>query len=55
MDFIKDCLDKTMNLRSISTKYNIPMDDIFYVYQEKRKLYNFTEIQNIMNEVYFNE
>ena len=55
MNFVMDCLDRNMSLRDISTKHNIPMDAIFDVYVEKRKLYNFTEIQNIMKEVYYCE
>lgn len=53
MSFIIDCLDRNMSLREISMKHNIPMDCIFDVYEEKRKFYNFTEIQNIMLEVYY--
>lgn len=53
MSFIIDCLDRNMSLREISMKHNIPMDCIFDVYEEKRKLYNFAEIQNIMREVYY--
>lgn len=55
MNFIIDCLDRNMSLKEISIKHNIPMDAIFDVYEEKRKLYNFTEIQNIMKEVYYCE
>lgn len=55
MNFVRDCLDKNISLREISMNYNIPMDAIFDVYEEKRKLYNFTEIQNIMKEVYYCE
>lgn len=53
MNFIIDALDRNMSLREISMKHNIPIEDIFDVYEEKRKLYNFTEIQNIMREVYY--
>ena len=53
MSFIIDCLDRNISLREISMKHNIPMDCIFDVYEEKRKLYNYTEIQNIMREVYY--
>lgn len=55
MSFIIDCLDRNMSLKEISRKHNIPMESIFDVYEEKRKLYNFTEIQNIMKEVYYCE
>lgn len=55
MSFIIDCLDRNMSLKEISVKHHIPMDAIFDVYEEKRKLYNFTEIQNIMKEVYYCE
>lgn len=55
MSFVRDCLDRNMSLREISRKYNIQMDSIFDVYEGKRKLYNFTEIQNIMKEVYYCE
>ena len=55
MDFVKDCLDKTMSLKDVATKHNIPIDKIFDEYQARRKMYNFTEIQNIMSEVYYCE
>ena len=55
MQFVRDCLDRNLSLKDISKKHNIPTDIIFDVYEEKRKLYNFTEIQNIMREVYYCE
>ena len=55
MQFVRDCLDRNMSLKQISINHNIPMGAIFDVYEEKRKMYNFTEIQNIMREVYYCE
>lgn len=52
--FIVDCLDKTLSLKSVATKHNIPIDRIFDEYQARRKAYNYQEILNCMEEVYYN-
>lgn len=52
--FVIDCLDRNMSLKSVATKYNIPFDKVFDEYESRRKMYNYCEILNIMEEVYYN-
>lgn len=52
--FIIDCLSNKMSLRRISEAHNIPIDKIFDEYQARRQAYNYQEILNCMQEVYYN-
>lgn len=52
--FIVDCLSNKMSLRQISANHNIPIDRIFDEYQARRKAYDYQEILNCMQEVYYN-
>lgn len=51
--FIVDCLSNKMSLRQISANYNIPIDKVFDEYEQRRKMYNYCEIMNAMEEVYY--
>lgn len=53
MNFIRDCLDRNMSLKDVATKYNIPIDKVFDEYEQRRKMYNYCEIMNAMEEVYY--
>lgn len=52
--FCRDCLDRNLSLRDVATKYNIPLDKVFDEYESRRKMYNYCEIVNVMEEVYYN-
>lgn len=52
--FVRDALDRSMSLRDVATKYHIPLDKIFDEYKSRRKMYNYCEIFNVMQEVYYN-
>lgn len=53
MNFIRDCLDRNMSLKDVATKYNIPIDKVFDEYEQRRKMHNYCEIMNAMEEVYY--
>ena len=52
--FIRDALNRNMTLKDVATKYHIPLDKIFDEYESRRKMYNYCEIINVMEEVYYN-
>ena len=51
--FIIDCLDRTMSLRDVATKYNITLDDVMEKYHEERAKYTDAEIDEVMKRVYY--
>ena len=53
MEFIKDCLSRTMSLRAVANKWGITINDVISKYHEERKKYTDAEIEAIVNEVYY--
>lgn len=51
MEFIKDCLSRSMSLHDIEVKYGVT--DVLGEYQKHKKMYSQDEINNAMNEVYY--
>lgn len=53
MNFIKDCLSSKTSLRDVATKYNMSVEDVFLKYREERCNYTDEQIEQIMQEVYY--
>lgn len=53
MQFLKDCLSRKMTLREVADKYGITLDDVMERYHKERAKYTDSEIEVIMNEVYY--
>lgn len=53
MEFLKDCLSRKMTLREVVNKYGITLDDVMERYHKERVKYTDSEIEVIMNEVYY--
>lgn len=51
VEFIRDCLSRSMSLHDIEVKYGIT--DVLGEYQKHKKMYSQDEINNAMNEVYY--
>lgn len=52
-NFVKDVLSRKMSLKQVCQKYNVAMDDVLERYHMERAKYTEDEIQQIMNEVYY--
>lgn len=52
-NFVKDVLSREMSLKQVCQKYNVAMDDVWERYHMERAKYTDDEIQQIMNEVYY--
>lgn len=52
-NFVKDVLSREMSLKQVCQKYNVAMDDVLERYHIERAKYTEDEIQQIMNEVYY--
>ena len=53
MEFIKDCLNRKLTLREVANKWGITLDDVMDKYHEERSKYTDDEVEQIMNEVYY--
>lgn len=53
MSFIKDCLSRRMSLSDIAVKWNIDIDDVLTKYLEEKAKYTQDEINQVMEEVYY--
>lgn len=54
MEFIKDCLNRKITLREVATKWGITLDEVMDKYHDERSKFTDTEIEQAMNEVYYN-
>lgn len=52
-NFVKDVLSREMSLKQVCKKYNVAMDDVLERYHIERAKYTEDEMQQIMNEVYY--
>lgn len=52
-NFVKDVLSREMSLKQVCKKYSVAMDDVLERYHMERAKYTEDEIQQIMNEVYY--
>lgn len=52
-NFVKDALSREMSLKQVCQKYNVAIDDVLERYHTERAKYTDDEIQQIMNEVYY--
>ena len=51
VEFIKDCLSRSMSLHDIEVKYGVT--DVLGEYQKHKKMYSQECINKIMEEVYY--
>lgn len=51
--FVKDILSREMSLKQVCKKYNVATDDVLERYHMERAKYTEDEMQQIMNEVYY--
>lgn len=51
MEFIKDCLSRSMSLHDIEVKYGVV--DVLGEYQKCKQMYSQEYINQIMEEVYY--
>ena len=51
MQFIRDCLSRSMSLHEIEVKYNVT--DVLEEYQKRKQMYSQEVINQIMQEVYY--
>lgn len=51
MNFIKDCVSRTMSLHDIEVKYGVT--DVLGEYQKRKQMYSQEQINDIMAEVYY--
>lgn len=51
MEFIKDCLSRSMSLHDIEVKYGVT--DVLCEYRKRKQMYSQEQINMIMNEVYY--
>lgn len=52
-NFVKDVLSREISLKQVCQKCNVAMDDVLERYHMERAKYTEDEIQQIMNEVYY--
>lgn len=52
-NFVKYVLSRETSLKQVCKKYNVAMDDVLERYHMERAKYTEDEIQQIMNEVYY--
>ena len=55
VQFMKDCLNRKMNLSMVARKYHMDIDEVFNVYVQERKKYTREEIDQIMKEVFYRD
>ena len=53
MSFVRDMLNREYSLKYVSTKYNIPEEDLLDEFLKQKKQYTKEEISQIMKEVYY--
>lgn len=53
MEFIKDCLSRSMSMLDIAIKYDIDIEEILPTYMTYKEAYTQEELDNIMKEVYY--
>ena len=52
-EFMRDCLSRTMSLNDVAIKYDIELEDVLPTYMAYKEKYEQEEIDNIMEEVYY--
>lgn len=52
-EFMRDCLSRTMSLNDVAIKYGIELEDVLPTYMAYKEKYDQEEIDNIMEEVYY--
>lgn len=52
-EFMRDCLSRTMSLNDVAIKYGIELEDVWPTYMAYKEKYEQEEIDNIMEEVYY--
>lgn len=52
-NFVRDILSRDMSMKQVCKKYNVAMDDVLERYHMERAKCSEEEIQQIMNEVYY--
>lgn len=53
MDFVRDMLNREYSLKYVSTKYNIPEEDLLEEFMIQKRQYTKAEMEQIMKEVYY--
>lgn len=53
MSFVRDMLNREYSLKFVSTKYNIPEEDLLDEFMKQKRQYTKAEIEQIMKEVYY--
>lgn len=53
MNFVSDMLNREYSLKYVSTKYNIPEEDLLEEFMKQKQKYTKAEIEQIMKEVYY--
>lgn len=52
-EFMRDCLSRTMSLNNVAIKYGIELEDVLPTYMMYKEKYEQEEIDNILEEVYY--
>ena len=55
MEFIRDILSREMSLKQVCQKYDIAMNDILERYHQERAKFTDEEIDEVMQNVYYNQ
>lgn len=55
MEFIMDILSRNMSLKQVCQKYGIAMNDILEHYHQERAKFTDEEIEEVMQNVYYNQ
>lgn len=55
MEFIRDILSRSMSLKQVCQKYGIAMNDILEYYHQERAKFTDEEIEEVMQNVYYNQ
>ena len=53
MNFVRDMLNRKYSLKDLSTKYNMPEEELLDEFLRQKKQYTKAEIDQIMREVYY--
>lgn len=53
MEFVKDCLSREMNLRTVADKWGITLDEVMDKYHEERAKLTDEQVERIMYDVYY--